>query len=374
MKEALAEGGCACVIRNTVGLAQATYLKLKEELPGVEVELFHARFPFGRRAKIEKRVLRRYGRTKKDTEVDGKITVAPSRPKRAVLVATQVVEQSLDLDFDLMISDLAPADLVLQRAGRLHRHERQQRSRKVNVPRLCLIEPELADYGVPLFGNSEKVYERYVLLRSYLALICKSSVHLPNDLEKLVEQVYGTSPMTIPDSWASTLLDSEEKMEESRRGQRLGAKSVMIHHPGAEDLFTQQSARLDENNPEAHVKIRAATRDTNPSVQAIIVYRINEVEYLDANGREPFEPTRKPTMFEARRLMMNEISITNLGLVFELIRHDIPTGWRESGLFKYHRVLRLDQTGTASLGKYLVCLTDDLGLWSDKVNSGILGG
>jgi hypothetical protein len=65
----------------------------------------------------------------------------PAERNKRVLVATQVVEQSLDLDFDLMLSDVAPVDLVLQRAGRLHRHERGSRPRGVARPQLWLIEP-----------------------------------------------------------------------------------------------------------------------------------------------------------------------------------------------------------------------------------------
>jgi CRISPR-associated endonuclease/helicase Cas3 len=112
LRESLADGGgCAVVIRNTVGMAQATYLNLRSALQDAQitVELFHARFPFGRRMELETSVLERFGKNG-----------GPAERNRRVLVATQVVEQSLDLDFDLMVTDVAPVDLVLQRAGRLH--------------------------------------------------------------------------------------------------------------------------------------------------------------------------------------------------------------------------------------------------------------
>ncbi len=137
LRQSLAKGGCAAVIRNTVGLAQGTYLELKKffqkeiESGELQLDLFHARFPFGRRKQIEEDVLQWFGRTKDDgVNENGCIVSTPHRPTKAILVATQVVEQSLDLDFDVMISDVAPVDLVLQRAGRLHRHARG-RARRV---------------------------------------------------------------------------------------------------------------------------------------------------------------------------------------------------------------------------------------------------
>ena len=157
LRQSLADGGCAAVIRNTVGLAQETYQDLRDALKadGIRVELFHARFPFGRRMKIERRVLRRYGTKGEQFR---------KRRQRVVLVATQVIEQSLDLDFDEMVSDVAPVDLVLQRAGRLHRHDGRTRPAGVAQPRLWLIEPPSKD-GLPDFKRYDKVYARFVLLR-----------------------------------------------------------------------------------------------------------------------------------------------------------------------------------------------------------------
>src|SRR5262249_5853291 len=83
LRQALANGGCAAVIRNTVGLAQETYLRLRDTLSdeGISIELFHARFPFGRRQQIEENVLRWYGRTDDDiVDEAGRIVSAPHRP------------------------------------------------------------------------------------------------------------------------------------------------------------------------------------------------------------------------------------------------------------------------------------------------------
>ncbi len=102
-------GAAIAWVRNTVDDAIAATDLLAAR--GIAADLFHARFAMGHRLAIENAVLARFGR-------DG----TPEHRRGRVLVATQVVEQSLDLDFDLMVSDLAPIDLLLQRAGRVWRH------------------------------------------------------------------------------------------------------------------------------------------------------------------------------------------------------------------------------------------------------------
>ena len=137
LRRALAGGGSAVVIRNTVVAAQETYLALRDGLreDGIEVSLFHARFLLGRRLEIEGDVLGCFG-----PPADN-----PRRPRAAVLIATQVVEQSLDLDFDLLVTDVAPIDLVLQRAGRLHRHRGRAARRGWEGPKsgCCDLRPTL---------------------------------------------------------------------------------------------------------------------------------------------------------------------------------------------------------------------------------------
>ena len=112
---AAAARGAACLyLRNSVDDARETVVRLRAA--GVEATLFHARFAMADRLAIEADVLRTYGKATSEIDRRGR-----------VLVATQVVEQSLDLDFDVMVTDLAPLDLLIQRAGRLRRHGRSER-------------------------------------------------------------------------------------------------------------------------------------------------------------------------------------------------------------------------------------------------------
>jgi CRISPR-associated endonuclease/helicase Cas3 len=171
-----------------VSQAQETYCDLRHvfdqqpEADRPELELFHARFVLEDRQRIETSVFERFGPG--DAE----------RPKKAVIVATQVVEQSLDLDFDLMVSELAPVDLLLQRSGRLHRHRRDTRPKRLADPCLWLIDPGCDEEGIPKFSRrSSSVYQPYILLRTWIALRHMPAICLPNDVEELIEGVYGSS-------------------------------------------------------------------------------------------------------------------------------------------------------------------------------------
>ena len=101
--------------------------------PPIEVHLFHARVLMGVRQRTESDVVARFG-PKTD-----------HRPDRAIVVATQVIEQSLDLDFDLPVTQFAPIDLLLQRIGRLHRHASTQRPESMAEPRVILLTPNTVE-------------------------------------------------------------------------------------------------------------------------------------------------------------------------------------------------------------------------------------
>jgi CRISPR-associated endonuclease/helicase Cas3 len=351
LRKSLAGGGCAAVIRNTVGLAQETYLRLRDALKkdGITVDLFHARFPFGRRMEIENGVLHRFGRSCGAAERD-----------RRVLVATQVVEQSLDLDFDLMISDVAPVDLVLQRAGRLHRHARGPRPEAVHEPRLWLIKPA-SDEAVPDFGRSEYVYARFVLLRSFLALKSAETIRLPNELERFVEQVYGNEALIIPDNWHTDLEESAQWLKVKRERQQLGAMDVSISDPDQWPL-EQRSQQLEDDDPEAAVAIQAQTRDSPPTIQLVVIYHLDGRDYLDPEGTELFDEANGPDFERVRRLLENEVSTAHPGCFRFFVGQRSPAAWRETAMLRHHRILRVNEKGNLIGGEVPVQIDPELGM------------
>ncbi|MCA9524932.1 MAG: CRISPR-associated helicase Cas3' [Myxococcales bacterium] len=179
--DALAEGACVCWIRNTVADAVAAFERWRPRHPATD--LFHSRFLLKDRLDIEARVLAAFGETSTPADRHGRL-----------LIATQVVEQSLDLDFDFMVTDLAPIDLVIQRAGRLHRHLRPGRG----APTLLVLSPAPttaeatpADWYKALFPKAAYVYPRAdQLWFTARALAHHGALRIPADARALVEAVY----------------------------------------------------------------------------------------------------------------------------------------------------------------------------------------
>ena len=175
-------GGCYCVLVNTVGKAQNVYRALLEIVaPDTKTMLFHARFPIGRREEIEKECLTCFGKG-----------AGAVRPEKAILVATQVVEQSLDLDFDGMLTELAPIDLLLQRAGRVHRHRDRKRPKEFEQPLVHVILPD-EDAIMDLnsrFGDSGYVYAPFLLNNTERLLEHGLGVHVPDDVRSVIAKVY----------------------------------------------------------------------------------------------------------------------------------------------------------------------------------------
>ncbi|MEU0986021.1 CRISPR-associated helicase Cas3' [Streptomyces sp. NPDC005953] len=159
LRREVGAGGCALVIRNTVERAQTLHTALREHF-GDDVQLLHARLAVGARADRTATCLRLLGAPGAET----------SRPQRLIVVATQLAEQSFDVDADLLISDLAPMDLLLQRIGRLHRHNGTCRPKPLRDPRVVITgfehDPGSAESLPRFHGGSEFIYGRHLLLRT----------------------------------------------------------------------------------------------------------------------------------------------------------------------------------------------------------------
>ena len=211
IQEAVNDGHCVCWIRNTVADAREAWQQLAEPgwMSNEKLHLFHSRYAMSDRIQIEQEMLGLFGKSSN-----------PAERKGQVLIATQVVEQSLDLDFDVMISDLAPVDLIIQRAGRLHRHQRGDRGKPV----LHIHSPEPdsepnKDWYKSRFPKANFVYPHtLVLWRTAKILAEKHGWKMPDDARELLEYVYDEYGK-VPSGLMDTTLEMEgETMSQKDAG------------------------------------------------------------------------------------------------------------------------------------------------------------
>ncbi|MBI4582813.1 MAG: CRISPR-associated helicase Cas3' [Planctomycetes bacterium] len=219
------QGQCVLWIRNTVDEAQETYriLMAANQEGGPCIALLHSRFPFFHREELEAQWMEALGKE------------SAKRPAGCVLVATQVAEQSVDIDADLLITDLAPTDMLLQRLGRLWRHQR---------PKRPCAQPEVWIQSLPLddaalrqatekdlraaLGKSAKIYAPYVLLRSIQQWHSRDAIKMPADIRPLLEATYADPSAEEPEAWQQL----REQLEEQRRklvGFALSATNVWFN-------------------------------------------------------------------------------------------------------------------------------------------------
>jgi CRISPR-associated endonuclease/helicase Cas3 len=356
----LAEGGCAVVVCNTVRRAQELHQSLAEAqlVSSDNLILFHARFPPVWRQEIESSVLAQFGPP--DPSLPDQI-----RPYRAIVVATQVVEQSLDLDFDVMISDHAPIDLLLQRAGRLQRHDRGPRR---HARRLILIRPEIEEI-LPRFTPAD-VYEPHVLLRSYAALDGRKHITLPEETPTLIEAVYGpleTATARDP-SWQEALAGSYTTMMHQQRETAGRAAQTLVREPGNARLLNQSIAGLEEDNPTIHAVFRAQTRDIDLGVTLVCLHRHGDRITLDPDpGSVSVDLDAVPDRDLVRALLQRTITVHHWGVVRYFLSVSTSGGWAKHGALAYmHAAVFEDGVCRLPGTRYFMTLSRELGLGVHK--------
>jgi len=363
--------GCVAVICNTVARAQQVYLALKPYFPGTAddgqpvLDLLHARYLYEDRQKREKRTLVRFGKLDGDVEMEDGTVRKVRRPDRAVLICTQIIEQSLDLDFDLMVTDLAPVDLLLQRSGRLHRHERG-RPAGLEHPTLWICRPREED-GVPIFGPGfAKVYDEHMLLRTWLELKDRKDVRVPEDVEDLIERVYGERACpsdacpALQDDWEKSWRHLQKEMQrDTQEAQDRWLKGPV--YGGA--LWRLTGDPREEDAPDFHQAHQALTRLTEPSVSVILLDQPVVVSGPGLGLAEEVDINVEPSMAQATRLLARSVSVSDRRVVFDIIATAAPPGWRRSSLLRHHRVLNLDQDGGVMIGKHYLRVSEEIGLF-----------
>lgn len=193
---ALVDGRCVCWMRNTVADALDAFDELQHRVGADHITLFHARFALGDRLAIETRILDHFGPGSCADQRRGQL-----------VIATQVVEQSLDADWDVVVSDLAPIDRLIQRAGRLQRHVRDGSGNRLSgvgaadergepclwVHAPAWTETPPANWFNAAFPKAAKVYPNHAQLWLTAQALRAGRMRMPDDARGWIESVFGAA-------------------------------------------------------------------------------------------------------------------------------------------------------------------------------------
>ena len=362
LSEKLAQGGCAGVIVNTVRRAQAIAAALEGALEQTEVLLLHAQFVMPDRIEHENELLRRVGKQS-----------GPAERNRLVVVGTQVMEQSLDIDVDLLVTDLCPMDLLLQRIGRLHRHAAHDaiRPRELRQAR-CLV----LGAGETLEKGGLSVYGEYLLMRTCGFL--PSSVTLPADIPLLVRQVYDESvPLPVEPEGYAKARDEHEREERQKRsranGFRLNKPEECPDFPWMETM----TGLMDCDYRGDDQRAQAAVRDGDPSIDMLLLQlgdgRIMLTdEKSDLRLPLDHEPDQETCRLIARqRIRLPRVLCapwqTAERTIDEVKRQNaIFAEWQQSPWLRGELILLLDADGTTCLNGWRLSYNQRTGLLCTK--------
>lgn len=363
LRQQLSHGGCAGVICSTVRRAQERFSALQQADLG-EVVLLHSKFAAPHRAVRESDLVSRLGPN-------------GDRPGRLIVVGTQVLEQSLDIDFDLLVADVAPMDLLFQRLGRLHRH---QRGRPVGLtqPRCYLVGVE--DWLAPppqLAAGPAAVYRSWPLWSALAAVGClPTRIKLPHDIPDLVALAYDED-REAPPGWVDQWSQALAKYRAERAKKENEARAFAIPTPDRARSLEDWADNLASDPEAPRTAARAKVRDADESLEVILIWKDAERNPRVLAGVERHSDALIPRPLGerdgglARTVASCTVSLprelTHPGVIEATIAAleagDLDvSSWQTSPWLNGQLFLVLDSDGRASVGDTTLAYDLELGL------------
>ena len=353
--EKLRNGGCVGVILNTVRRAQTLWKRLKEVFPDKRILLFHAQVTFPDRAVKEKDLIASVGKAS-----------IPETRNGLIVVGTQVLEQSLDVDFDLLVTDLCPMDLLLQRIGRLHRHNGRIRPEQLREAE-CIVLNAMGN----LEPGARKIYGDWLLHRT--AILLPERISIPDDISDLVQNTY-------EDVLAGDLGTEERVMwndyQEKIKDKATRAKNFQIRKPKTGGTLT---GFLDMSlSGGQHVE--AAVRDGEESITVLVMVKQDNgrIGFLPWISDDTYSSDHVPDDEACLKIAKQQIRLPAIicGLYWrqteQVIEHLEKTTLYELGEWKQSRWLNgelfllLDSTLQAEVCGWKIKYDRELGLTYEK--------
>lgn len=345
LKSRLADGGSAGIIVNTVAKAQQIAKTVKEYMPDYSFLLIHARYTMADRQKLEETLLQRLGKK------------SLPEMRNIIVVGTQILEQSLDIDFDFLITELAPMDLLLQRIGRLHRHVRKRPRR--------LLKAECIVFGcADLDGGSKRIYGEWLLRRTEKLL--PDVFLLPDDISPMVQEVY----RDLSDNDEHYILWKQEmnrqKIKESK------AKSHRIVKE--KELWDTMHGLLDANVSDRETDALARVRDGESEISVLLMVHRKDgrIGFLPWQSKgETLSADHVPSEEECCKILLQKVRLPRQLSVYQFSEcvaeleqqnRDYLEEWQRSKWLQGELVLLLSEDLTMDLCGCHISYKREIGL------------
>lgn len=297
---------CVCIISNTVKHAQDLYSYLCKQLPDRNIILLHSRFLADDRARLEHRVI----------DAIGKNSTHEIR-KGTIIIGTQVLEQSLDIDCDILYTEKCPIDLLLQRIGRQFRHNRPYR----HEDKQCCYVIKDSD----IEKSARRVYGDY-LIEQTDKIIRNTVIEIPKDIRKLTEHVYDFDKSEDSEAKTQFLLSINEMKQ--------AAKSYLIPDPEYAEfvgLIDHDAGNLE------------GVRYGNLGTEILLWKRMSDgsISTLDEKINIEGYPSN-----QEKDILLNQTINVRSDMVdydeLDLVKNKLPF-WAKSGVFKYKSIVLVDE-------------------------------
>lgn len=357
LEDLLSEGGCAGVLCNTVRRAQEFAHVLRKHFGDHVVHLIHSRFLAPHRIKKEEQLLRELGKPDSDTK----------RPEKRIVVGTQVMEQSLDIDFDVLLTDIAPMDLLIQRIGRLHRHERTRPDKLRNGQ--CFI---LGCEDNEFEEGAKAIYGEYLLMRTRALL--GDTLRLPQDIPTLVQKTYedGQIVSLQTEAYFKAKKNHEEEIErKAARARNFRIDKVWLD--SEQNLLGWLDTDMTQRQGEASV------RDTDESIEVLLVRENDKGEICLLDNNDSIAEQCKPSVALGMLLARQRIRLPSplcapwimdktISELEEMTLNRLGA-WQDNPWLKGELVLILDKDLCGSLAGWRLRYSFQEGLHYEKEDS-----
>lgn len=338
VEDSVKGGGIAGVIVNTVKRAQ----ELSQRFDDIPVLLLHSAFLAPDRAHLERQLMEQIGKNKQ-------------RPTKLIVVGTQVLSQSLDIDFDVLFTDIAPVDLLIQRIGRLHRHSIKRPAKLTNPQVYVMGLGHFGDYG----DANVSIYEKYYLMKTDYFL--GKQIRIPADVSPLVQQVYDPTTDNLIEGIDGPREQTRLKIERKKKK----AKGYQIDRPRPNRPIHGwlDNERVGADNNETIAQ--ASVRDIQESIEVILLQKDGDDVFLvDYEGRRNIDQLTDKEISEATVRLPHAVTYNIEGAINELEQataRNFPQ-WQESIWLHDALVLLLNEKMEGTVQGHQIVYSPKIGL------------